>query len=94
MEGRGGCRFVDKKLVEIIKNEFSAYKIEVNSPYSGSLVPTEYYETKDILEIQSLEYHSIARGIRAECECAVIDLNSDFDVKMTQQKLHTVFPLN
>jgi ferrous iron transport protein B len=26
----------------------------------------DYYETKDIIEIQSQEYHSIARGIRAE----------------------------
>ncbi len=34
---------VDKKLVEIIKEEFKEYNIGINTPYSGSLVPTDYW---------------------------------------------------
>ena len=34
---------VDKKLVEIIKEEFKGYNIGINTPYMGSLVPTDYW---------------------------------------------------
>ena len=36
-------KHVDLKLVEIIKNEFKEYEIGVNTPYTGSLVPTNYW---------------------------------------------------
>ena len=34
---------VDKDLLEIIKEEFKQYNTQINSPYQGSLVPTDYY---------------------------------------------------
>ena len=34
---------VDKELVEIIKEEFKEYNIGINTPYMGSLVPTNYW---------------------------------------------------
>ncbi len=34
---------VDKKFVEIIKEEFKEYDIGINTPYIGSLVPTDYW---------------------------------------------------
>jgi len=33
----------DEKLVETIKEVFKEYKVTINSPYAGSLVPTKYY---------------------------------------------------
>lgn len=33
----------DEKLVETIKEVFKEYKVSINSPYAGSLVPTKYY---------------------------------------------------
>lgn len=35
---------IDKELIEIIKKEFSEYKIGLNTPYSGSLVPMRYWQ--------------------------------------------------
>lgn len=35
---------VDTELVDIIKNEFKEYIVVVNSPYSGSLVPSNFYK--------------------------------------------------
>ena len=35
---------VDMQLVEILKEEFQSYNISINSPYSGSLVPTRFYK--------------------------------------------------
>lgn len=34
---------VDEQLIDIIKSEFEGYNIGVNTPYSGSLVPTNYW---------------------------------------------------
>ena len=34
---------VDQELVEIIKEEFAEYNISINTPYAGSLVPTDYW---------------------------------------------------
>lgn len=34
----------DETLVEVISNEFSGYKVGINTPYSGSLVPTNYWQ--------------------------------------------------
>ena len=34
---------MDKNLIEIIKEEFSEYKIGLNTPYDGSLVPMKYW---------------------------------------------------
>jgi N-formylglutamate deformylase len=34
---------VDEELVSIIKDEFKEYEIGVNTPYAGSLVPTDYW---------------------------------------------------
>jgi len=34
---------LDENLIEIIKDEFSEYKIGLNTPYSGSLVPMRYW---------------------------------------------------
>jgi len=33
----------DEKLVETIKEMFKEYKVTINAPYAGSLVPTKYY---------------------------------------------------
>jgi len=35
---------VDYHLVNIIKNEFSGYNVKINTPYAGSLVPTDYWQ--------------------------------------------------
>jgi N-formylglutamate amidohydrolase len=35
---------MDKNLIEIIQEEFSEYKIGLNTPYSGSLVPMKYWQ--------------------------------------------------
>ncbi len=35
--------YVDMELVEILKEEFQFYNVSINSPYSGSLVPTRFY---------------------------------------------------
>jgi len=35
---------VDQELVEIIKDEFKEYDIGINTPYEGSLVPTNYWQ--------------------------------------------------
>ena len=34
---------IDETLVDIIKNEFECYDIGINTPYNGSLVPTNYW---------------------------------------------------
>ena len=36
-------KHVDEKLVDIIKEEFKEYEIGINTPYVGSLVPTNYW---------------------------------------------------
>jgi hypothetical protein len=35
---------VDMELVEMIKEVFHDYNIAINSPYFGSLVPSNYYK--------------------------------------------------
>ena len=34
----------DEKLIELIKDEFNEYEIGINTPYMGSLVPTNYWQ--------------------------------------------------
>ena len=34
---------VDKELVQSIKNEFQEYNVGINTPYKGSIVPTNYW---------------------------------------------------
>lgn len=34
---------VDRELVELLKETFDGYTLAINSPYSGSLVPSEFY---------------------------------------------------
>ena len=35
---------VNMELVELLKEAFSDYSVEINSPYSGSMVPSAFYE--------------------------------------------------
>lgn len=45
----------DQKLIDIIKEEFSGYDIGINTPYSGSIVPLEYYGKNDNIKSVMIE---------------------------------------
>jgi len=46
---------VDMEVVDLIKEMFEGYVIKVNEPYSGSMVPTEYYNKSDNVKSVMLE---------------------------------------
>ena len=45
----------DEELIEIIKNEFKEYEIAENYPYSGSIVPLEYYQKEEKVKSVMIE---------------------------------------
>ena len=48
-------KHADKELVNIIKNEFKGYDIGINIPYSGSLVPTNYWGKEERVKSVMIE---------------------------------------
>ena len=46
---------VDMEVVDLIKEMFEGYDIKVNEPYSGSIVPTKYYNKSDNVKSVMLE---------------------------------------
>jgi len=46
---------VDTELVDLIKEEFKEYVVAVNSPYSGSLVPSNFYKKNENVKSVMIE---------------------------------------
>ncbi|MBF0263644.1 MAG: N-formylglutamate amidohydrolase [Gammaproteobacteria bacterium] len=73
---------VDIKLVEYIKEIFDGYHIEINKPYSGSLVPSNYYNKNKNVKSVMIEINK-----KLYLKSNNIDKNNDFDVMVFKFEL-------
>jgi N-formylglutamate amidohydrolase len=74
---------VDKELVAIINDEFQEYEIGVNTPYAGSLVPTNYWGKDCRVKSVMIEINK-----KLYLEPDNITKNKDFDV--IKQKINNI----
>ena len=74
---------VDKDLVQIIKDEFKEYKIGINTPYSGALVPNDYWQVDNRVKSVMIEINK-----KLYVEPDNITKNRNF--KNIQQKLNNI----